>query len=191
MKAFLIVLLVSLAFALFGCTAKADEAASPSATAIPDGKAVKSGDVVQVDYVGSLTDGTLFDTSVEAEAKKAGLPLRPAYEPLEFTVGTGQMIAGFDAAVVGMHEGKTKIVTLPPEQGYGPRDEQNVLDLPLAQLQKAGINASVGLQLQASNGMRGTVIEIANENATVDFNHELAGKALVFKITLLKIVKTK
>ncbi|MDR1775205.1 MAG: FKBP-type peptidyl-prolyl cis-trans isomerase [Actinomycetes bacterium] len=73
-----------------------------------DDQVAKAGDTVKVDYTGKLTDGTQFDTSI-------------GREPLEFTVGAGQMIAGFDAAIPGMKVGETKTVTIPPEEGYGDR----------------------------------------------------------------------
>ena len=79
----------------------------------------QKGDTVAVDYVGTLDNGTAFDTSIKEEAQKAGLPLRDSYAPLEFTVGEGQMIAGFDNAVVGMKVGEEKNVHLTPSEAYG------------------------------------------------------------------------
>ena len=81
--------------------------------------AAQKGDTVAVDYVGTLDDGTVFDTSIREEAIKAGLPLRSSYSPLEFTAGAGQMIAGFDAAVIGMKVGEEKNVHLTPSEAYG------------------------------------------------------------------------
>lgn len=155
-----------------------------------DAVAVKNGDAIAVDYVGTLEDGTLFDTSVKARAEKAGLaqPGR-TYEPLEFTVGEGQMIEGFDKAVVGMKVGETKKITLPPEQAYGPRNENLVRDIPISTLTQAGIeNPKVGMTL-AVNGFPAKVTKVANGNATIDMNHDLAGKNLVFEITIRKIGK--
>jgi FKBP-type peptidyl-prolyl cis-trans isomerase 2 len=145
-----------------------------------------TGDVVEVDYIGRLENGTVFDTSVEAEAKKAKLPLREKYEPLRFTVGAGQMITGFDAAVVGMKEGDEKNATIPPEQAYGKKREDLVLSIPVSNIQ--GGDVEVGMVLVSSN-MRGVVTDISGGNATVDFNHELAGKTLVFTIKMVKIEK--
>ena len=196
MKTILFVILVSVALALFGCIsgyATAQSSPSPASnptaapSATPTKVVAKNGDVVKVDYVGSLKDGTVFDTSVESEARKAGLPIRPSYEPLEFTVGAGQMIAGFDAAVVGMAEGETKTIELPPEQAYGQPNPAQVLQFPVADLEQVGINASVGVHVMAQNGARGVITSVSNGNATIDFNHELAGKTLVFRITMVKI----
>lgn len=155
------------------------------------GTITQKGDTVRVDYVGKLEDGTLFDTSLETEAKKAGLEPRPSYEPLEFTVGAGQMIAGFDSAVVGMKEGDSKTATLPPEQAYGQRKEEAVISVPVASIGNSQ-NIKVGSMLFAQNGAAGRVIEISNgTNATakIDFNHELAGKTLVFTIKIVSIRK--
>ena len=148
----------------------------------------QKGDTVSVDYVGKLQNGTLFDTSIKSEAQKAGFPLRPSYAPLEFKVGAGQMISGFDAAVIGMKEGEEKTVTLPPEQAYGQVQAGAVISLPLSQIGNSE-SIKVGSVLQANNGAQGTVIEITNGTAKIDFNHELAGKTLVFTIKMIKIQK--
>lgn len=153
--------------------------------------AVQKGDTVRVDYVGKLENGTLFDTSLQAEAKKAGLEPRPSYEPLEFKVGAGQMIAGFDAGVVGMREGQEKTVKLPPSQAYGERREDAVISIPVASIGNSQ-NIKVGSMLFAQNGAAGRVIELTNgTNATakIDFNHELAGKTLIFAIKMVSIKK--
>ena len=149
---------------------------------------VKKGDKIAVDYVGSLEDGKLFDTSVEAEAKKAGLPLRPSYAPLEFTVGAGQMIAGFDAGVVGMALNETKTVKIAAKDAYGEWDESAVQALPTKQLAEM-LNATpkVGMQLYTQSGASGKIVSTDANVTKIDFNHELAGKTLVFKITVRKI----
>ncbi len=143
------------------------------------------GDVVKVDYIGSLQDGTVFDTSLQVEAERAGLPPRPSYEPLEFTVGAGQMIPGFDNGVVGMKIGEEKIVTIPPEEAYGERSGEKVQEIPRANIQG---ELQVGSIISAP-GVQGRVLEVNDEVVKVDFNHELAGKTLVFKITLRDITK--
>jgi len=147
-------------------------------------KVAKKGDTVQVDYIGKLTDGKVFDTSIQQAAIDAGIPQRDKYEPLEFTVGAGQMIAGFDAAVVGMKEGEEKTVTLPPEKAYGTSNKDMVLPIDVSAL---GENVKVGDRFYSSNGVGGTVTKIEGGKAYLDFNHELAGKTLVFYIKLLKV----
>jgi len=149
---------------------------------------VKKGDVVRVDYVGTLENGTMFDTSIREEAVKGGIPLRSSYSPLEFTVGAGQMIAGFDNAVVGMKVGEEKTVTLKPSEAYGEANPQNTVTVNKSEIGGGG-DLGVGTQLSASNGMAGVVTAIENDSVTVDFNHPLAGKTLVFRIILRGIVK--
>jgi len=151
------------------------------------GIAVKNGDKVAVDYLGFLSDGKVFDTSIEAEAKKAKMPARPSYEPLEFVAGAGQMIRGFDAAVIGMKVGEEKTVKMPAKDAYGEWNPDLVQQVPLEILKKNQIDAQVGVMLYTSNGMPGKIIDVKNGNATIDFNHELAGKELNFKIIMRKI----
>ncbi len=144
------------------------------------------GDSVEVDYLGTLENGTVFDTSIQEEAVKAKLPSRPAYSPLGFKVGAGQMIAGFDKAVVGMKVGEEKTVTLKPEEAYGEIQQNLIVDIPK---DKVPPEVQKGSRLMASNGMSGVVLEVGNETVKIDFNHELAGKSLTFKIIMRKITK--
>ncbi len=148
---------------------------------------VEKGDSVAVDYVGYLEGGAVFDTSIKAEAEKAGLPLRPSYAPLEFVAGAGQMIKGFDDAVIGMAEGEQKTIHLEPAEAYGERDEQRVLTVP-----KANIDGeiSVGAKLSSPQLGVGTITEVGDENVKIDFNHELAGKALNFNLTVKNVSKS-
>ncbi len=192
-------IIIALAFALLllGCASQTERPGASAGTTenVTENKTVETGgvdlkaekgDLVAVDYLGTLENGTVFDTSIREEAVKANLPLRPEYAPLEFTVGAGQMIAGFDSAVVGMEEGNEKTVTLKPEDAYGEVNPEYVVDIP-----KANVPPEVkeGSQLMASNGMAGTVVEVGNESVKIDFNHPLAGKALTFKIIMRKITK--
>jgi FKBP-type peptidyl-prolyl cis-trans isomerase 2 len=194
-----ITLAVFLSFALImGCASNAQEngqKAGNNVTITNGGntmannttaRVAKNGDTVSVDYIGKFENGTLFDTSVKSEAQKAGLPLRPSYSPLEFKVGAGQMIAGFDEAVVGMKEGEEKNVTLPPEKAYGQRRDDAIISIPLEKIGNSSA-IKVGSHLYAQNGASGVVTEIKGGNATVDFNSEMAGKTLVFTIRMVKI----
>ena len=155
---------------------------------IASGKTAANGDTVGIYYIGKLTDGTIFDTNVQSEAQKAGLPARPSYPLLTFTVGAGQMISGFDASVVGMKQGEEKTVTLPPEQAYGQRRDDAVMAVPLDRIGNAS-SVKVGSLLYAQNGATGKVTAVNSTTATVDFNHELAGQTLVFTIKMVNITK--
>jgi peptidylprolyl isomerase len=138
---------------------------------------VRNGDVVRVHYTAKLTDGTEFDSSA-------------GQDPLEFTVGAGQIIAGLDSRIDGMAVGEKSTVTIPADEGYGPRDEAQVQTVPRSAVPE---DTKVGSRLQA-NTQDGrkiplTVVQLDEERATVDANHPLAGKDLVFDIEVLEIVE--
>lgn len=140
---------------------------------------VKQGDTVKVHYTGRLDDGTQFDSSVERE-------------PLEFTVGEGRVIPGFEEAVVGMTAGDSKTVTVPCDQAYGSRNDQAVQDVPMTALpEHIRDSLQVGMQLQANdpNGqpLLLTVANIGEESVTLDANHPLAGQDLTFDLELVEI----
>jgi peptidylprolyl isomerase len=138
----------------------------------------KAGDNVRVHYTGKLDDGTQFDSST-------------GREPLEFALGSGQVIPGLDKAVEGMAVGENKSVRIPVEEAYGPRQEQLIQEVPKSALPD-DIDPSVGMPLQAQGPegqvMRLVVTAVAEESFTVDGNHPLAGQALNFDIELVKIV---
>lgn len=150
----------------------------------------KIGDTVKVDYVGT-TDGKLFDTSIKEEAEKAGIYNEGrAYEPLEFEVGAGQMIKGFDKAVEGMEVGEEKTIEIPPEEAYGEHNPELVKDLPISALKAKGVMPEAGqrIELMTPQGpLAAEVKEVTDEKIILDLNHELAGKTLTFKITLREV----
>ena len=138
----------------------------------------KAGDTVRIHYSGKLDDGTLFDSSA-------------GREPLEFALGGGQVIPGFDQAVQGMALGESKSVRIPAEEAYGPRHEQLIQEVPKSALPD-DIQPAVGMPLQAQ-GADGQVVQlvvvaVTEESITVDGNHPLAGQALNFDIELVEIV---
>lgn len=137
----------------------------------------KQGDTVQVHYTGTLSDGTQFDSSVGGE-------------PLEFTLGAGQLIPGFEKAVGEMAVGETRTVTIIADEAYGPRYDELVETVPRA-LMPEGIELSEGLALQGQSPdghpMRYTVVSFTEEQVTLDGNHPLAGRDLVFELELLTI----
>ena len=138
----------------------------------------KKGDKVKVHYTGKLNDGSIFDSSVERE-------------PLEFELGAGMMIAGFDAAVHGMKIGDKKTAQIPSDQAYGERNNDMIVSVPKAQL-PPDLNPAVGQQLsmQQPSGQAIPVVvtSIDEENIELDANHPLAGKDLTFEIELVEIV---
>ena len=138
---------------------------------------VKSGDTVKVHYHGRLADGTTFDSS-------------SGREPLEFKVGNGDVIKGFDDGVTGMIVGDKKTVKIASEDAYGPKDEGRVVEFPKANF-PADMKPEAGMQLNMTNGsgqvIPVVILEVGEESVTLDANHPLAGKDLVFDIELVDI----
>ena len=143
--------------------------------AAEDTRVVKAGDKVQVSYVGKLEDGTVFDST----EKHGGTPL-------EFVVGSGQMISGFDKGVVGMKKGEEKEIRLEPSEAYGDHNPDMVKVLPKTGV-PAGTKVGDVLGLMTSTGQQipGKVVRIVENNITIDLNHELAGKVLIFNIKMI------
>ena len=139
-------------------------------------KAIK-GSTVKVHYTGTLTDKTVFDSSKDRE-------------PLEFTVGAGQMIEGFDSAVDGMNVGDSKTVTIPADKAYGPKSEEAMIKVPKTQLPE-GMAAEIGMQLEATqeDGRKQVLVvaEVMEDEVILDANHPLAGKDLIFDIELVEV----
>lgn len=153
-----------------------------SAIAIPfsgcsNNRLAAEGDTVLVHYTGTLEDGTVFDSSLGGD-------------PLEFTLGAGSVIPGFENAVYGMKKGQSKTFTIPAEEAYGPRDEALIMVIDRDKL-PAGLNLSIGSQMTVTltNGNQTTAIitEITETTVTLDANFFLAGKDLTFEITLVDI----
>jgi peptidylprolyl isomerase len=141
--------------------------------------AARAGDLVRVHYTGTLDDGRTFDSSA-------------GREPLEFTLGEGEVVAGFDAAVTGMTVGEKKTVKLSPEEAYGHRREDQVMTVARNML-PPDLVPRPGMQLQATapNGRQIvlTVVEATDDSVTLDGNHPLAGKRLTFEIELVEIAE--
>lgn len=137
----------------------------------------KKGDAVAVHYTGRLDDGSIFDSSVSRS-------------PLSFTLGDGNMIKGFDSAVYGMIVGDKKTVTIPAVEAYGERRDDMLIDVPLTQV-PPDITPEIGLQLTLQGGggqpMPVTIVFMDGQKITLDANHELAGRDLIFDIELVAI----
>jgi peptidylprolyl isomerase len=136
------------------------------------------GSVVKVHYRGTLRDGSVFDSS-------------QGREPLEFVVGAGQMIAGFDQGVEGMALGEERTLVIPPERAYGPWNEDLVMSVPRTNLPE-GYDPAEGDQLHMALGPRGrpfpvTVMAVEEDHVVLDGNHRLAGEELTFAVTLVAL----
>ena len=138
---------------------------------------VKNGDMVKVHYTGTFDNGTVFDSSA-------------GREPLEFSVGAGMMIRGFDEGVVGMQEGETKTIHIPADRAYGQYRE-DLLFLIDPESVQGGESLTGGEQvyitLPGGQVMAGTVTGISPDGIVIDANHHLAGEDLTFSVTLVEI----
>jgi len=137
----------------------------------------KSGDTVKIHYTGKLANGTVFDSSSNKD-------------PLQFTVGSGQVIQGFDEAVTGMAVGETRTAEISCDKAYGPRDDNLIIMVDKKQVPPE-LKPKVGQRMEVG-GSKGellavTVIEVGEENITLDANPPLAGEDLTFEIELLEI----
>lgn len=137
----------------------------------------KTGDLVRVHYTGKLTSGEQFDSSA-------------GREPLEFTVGAGQMIKGFDAAIPGMAIGDKKTINIAAADAYGERSQEAIIDFPKSNV-PADMQIEAGMQLTLSNQygqpVPVVVVEVKEDVIILDANHFLAGKELIFDIELVSI----
>ena len=139
----------------------------------------KNGDKIKVHYTGKFEDGTVFDTSEERG-------------PLEFTIGSGAVIPGFEQSIVGMEVDEKKTVTIPPEEAYGPRREELIWERKKSEFPE-GITPAVGKQVgvrlnQPDAPLINAIIkDVSEDTVTLDANHPLAGKTLVFDIELVGI----
>jgi peptidylprolyl isomerase len=138
----------------------------------------KQGDTVKVHYTGTLDDGTMFDTSADRE-------------PLQFTIGGGQVIPGFDTAVMDMAPGEIRVSVIPADQAYGVHSEELVTDVDRERF-PADMELEIGQQLQVglTDGQQAVVmvVDLTDTVVTLDANHPLAGQNLTFEIELVEIV---
>ncbi len=137
---------------------------------------IKKGDKVKIEYTGTLEDGKVFDSS---KGKK----------PLEFEVGAGKVISGFDKAVTGMKKGEEKEVTIKPENAYGKPNDKLKKELPKSSFPE-GKTPKVGMNI-ALNSPKGKIpariVKVSDDKITIDLNHPLAGKTLNFKVKVVDV----
>lgn len=138
----------------------------------------KKGDNVKVHYTGKLEDGSIFDTSASRD-------------PIEFKLGDGQLISGFENAVIGMNQDESKTIKIPSDDAYGPHRKELVVTVERKELPE-NINPKVGQKLHISQSTGQPIVVLVTEadesSVTLDANHPLAGKDLTFEIQLLEIL---
>lgn len=139
--------------------------------------AVKKGDTVQVHYTGKTTNGEVFDSS-------------EGRDPLQFEVGAGQMIPGFDKGVEGMEQGEKKTIHIPALEAYGEWNEENVVAFPKENIpedMKLEVGMQLQLQSQAGVPIPVTVVEVLPDSVLLDANHFLAGEDLIFDVEMVNV----
>lgn len=186
MKKIIAISLLTLSFLLVSCERardnikQADETTKQTQSQVVDENAiVEVNDKVAVDYTGTLEDGEKFDSSIDRG------------QPLEYTAGIGQMIKGFDAAVLGMKVGESKKITLAPADAYGEIDdtkEQTIKKTDLKQFEDQGIALEVGTKLPTQVGTF-VIKSVSDDEIVLNMNHALAGKTLIFDIIVKSITK--
>ncbi|MEK6968572.1 MAG: peptidylprolyl isomerase [Nanoarchaeota archaeon] len=137
----------------------------------------QDGSKVTVEYTGKLSDGSVFDSS-------------KGREPLTFTIGKHEVISGFENGAKGMTIGDTRTIEIPPDEGYGQKEDHLVIQVPkTAVAQGNDLQPGMEFQTTAPNGavLRGSVTEVLDEQVILDFNHPLAGKTLFFEVKVLEI----
>ena len=139
----------------------------------------QSGDKVKVHYTGKFEDDTVFDTSKDKE-------------PLEFMIGSGEVIPGFEKSIIGMEEGEEKTIIIPPEEAYGPKREELILKREKSEFPeniRPVVGKQVGIRLNQPDVplINAIITEVSEDTVTLDANHPLAGKTLVFDIELVGI----
>lgn len=138
---------------------------------------VKNQSLVKIHYVGKFEDGTVFESSYGGD-------------PLEFTVGSGEIIPGIDEGIIGMTVGERRNITVPPEKGYGLHNQRLVVEIPRDQLPLSlnpQVGQVIGAETPAGEQMLVTITEVTPDRITIDANHPLAGKTLQFEVELVAV----
>ena len=136
------------------------------------------GDTVRIHFVARLEDGTVFESSA-------------GREPLQFTLGAGEVLPGLERAVVGMHPGEQKTITIPPEEAYGPHLQEKVIPISRDQFPDElvpRVGQQVQIRREDGSISLATITQVTEESVVLDTNHPLAGKELTFDLTLVEIL---
>ncbi|KYH41461.1 MAG: FKBP-type peptidyl-prolyl cis-trans isomerase [Candidatus Bathyarchaeota archaeon B63] len=151
----------------------------------------KKGDFILIDYVARVSEtGDIFDTTIEEVAKEEGIYKEGAlYEPMLVVVGEGWVLKALDEGLLNLEPGKKERIEIPPEKGFGERDPNKIRLYPLRKLRAQGITPQVGMQLQV-DGRLATVRTIGSGRVLLDFNPPLAGKTLIYEVTVQRRLRT-
>ena len=150
--------------------------------------AIKEGDFIRLDYTGKVKEtGDIFDSTSEEVAEEAGLKTEnKTFGPIPIAVGVGHVLKGLDAGLVGMEAGEKKTIEVKPEDAFGPRDPKMIQLIPMGEFRRQNIKPQVGMNITLE-GHTGKIRNISGGRVTVDFNHELAGKTLIFEVSVVSM----
>ena len=153
---------------------------------------IATGDSVTLEYTGRLNDETVFDTSRKSVAEETGLaeaqPERE-YTPLTVEIGDEQVIEGMEEGLIGLEEGASETLTIPPEKAYGEPSDDQIQEFETAELREmlGGQTPEEGAYLEAQNGSQGEVVHVDEDVVRVDFNPRLAGETLTFDVEIIDV----
>ena len=152
--------------------------------------AIKEGDFIRLKYTGKVQEtGDIFDTTSEEVAEEAGLVTEnKTFGPIPIAVGVGHVLKGLDKGLVGMEVGEAKSIEVAPEEGFGVRDPKLTQLIPMSEFKKQNIRPQNGMNITLE-GHNGKIRSISGGRVTVDFNHEFAGKTLVYDVEVEKIIE--
>lgn len=152
---------------------------------------VEAGDYVLFNYVGRFENGEVFDTSIEELAREHGIYVEEReYGPMWARIGVGEIIPGLDEALIGMEKGEKKTVTVPPEKAYGMPNPELIIKVPAEEFTKAGLEPQEGLYVMTDSGIA-KILKVEESMVSLDFNHPLAGKTLIFEVEIMEIKKSE
>lgn len=150
---------------------------------------IKKGDVVKVDYTGRLEDGTIFDTTIEEDARKGNIyDEKIKYKPAVLIVGGEQAIEGLEEAIMKMEVGEEKEVNIPYQKAFGPKNPDLLNIVPLTKFHSQNIDPKPGMVVTV-DGRDGMVKSVSGGRVIVDFNHPLAGQNLKYKIKVISVLE--
>jgi FKBP-type peptidyl-prolyl cis-trans isomerase 2 len=152
--------------------------------------AIKEGDFIRINYTGKVQEtGEVFDTTVKEAAEEAEIySENKTYGPIVIAVGVGHVLKGLDKGLVGMEEGEEKTIEVQPEEGFGARDPKLLQLIPMREFKKQNMKPQVGMSI-TMEGHTGKIRSISGGRVTVDFNHEFAGKTLLYDVEVEKIIE--
>ena len=152
--------------------------------------AIDNGDFVRVNFTGKIKEtDDVFDTTYEEIAQEAGLfDQNKTYKPIPIVVGGNHLLPAIEEAIIGLDQGDKKTIEVDSENAFGPRDPKMIQLVPMKEFRKQGMNPVPGMRI-TSDGATGKILTVNGGRVKVDFNHELAGKDLIYDVEVTEIIE--